>query len=67
LLAGAGNGMLARLRDVIDEALRERTPDDPAHWQAAPGDIALHREVATAVAAGDAERASAAMRRILAS
>ncbi|MCU1557874.1 MAG: FadR family transcriptional regulator [Microbacteriaceae bacterium] len=66
LLAAAGNGMLARLRDVVDEALRERTPGDPAHWQAAPGDIALHREVATAVAARDAERAAVAMRRILA-
>jgi DNA-binding FadR family transcriptional regulator len=67
LLAGAGNRMLVRLRDVVDEALRERTPGDSHRWQEAPDDVALHREVADAVAAQDAERAAATMRRILGS
>jgi DNA-binding FadR family transcriptional regulator len=65
LLEAAGNGMLARLRDVVDEALRERTPADPARWEIAPGDVELHREIALAVGAGDGEAAAAAMRRVL--
>jgi DNA-binding FadR family transcriptional regulator len=65
LLRAAGNGMLARLRDVVDEALRERTPADAARWEVAPADVALHHAVARAVAEGDGESAALALRRIL--
>ena len=65
LLGAAGNGMLARLRDVVDEALRERTPADPARWEVAPADVALHHAVARAVADGDGDSAALGLRRIL--
>jgi len=66
ILAAAGNPMLTRLRDVIDEALRESTPQLAARWRAAPEDVGLHRAVAVGVADRDGAAAAAAMRRILA-
>lgn len=65
LLAAAGNAMLARLGAVIDEALRERTPDRGVRWKVAAADVADHEALVAAVAAGDAGVAEAVMRRIV--
>ncbi|WP_413600148.1 FCD domain-containing protein [Curtobacterium sp. Curtsp57] len=60
LLALSGNAMFARLQRVVERALEERADVEPdAH------DVALHRTLADAVAAGDADRAAAAMREIV--
>lgn len=60
-----GNPMLLRLDGVIDEALGDRVPATSARWGAAPGDVALHREVVVAIRGGDGERAASIMRRIV--
>jgi len=65
LLAAAGNAMLARLGAVIDEALRERTPDGGMRWAVAIGDVAEHEALVAAVATGDADDAATIMRRIV--
>lgn len=65
LLTLAGNAMLSRLGAIVDEALEERTPSTSVRWAHAAADVALHREVAEAVAAGDERRAAERMRRIV--
>jgi len=65
LLAASGNAMLVRLGAVIDEALRERVPDDAVRWELAPADVAEHRVLAGAIRAGDGARAAECARRIV--
>nr|WP_240978373.1 FCD domain-containing protein [Planctomonas sp. JC2975] len=61
----AGNAMLARLAGVVDEALRERVPDDHLRWSVASSGVELHSAVADAIAAGDSDGAARLMRRIV--
>ncbi|KQO62116.1 FadR/GntR family transcriptional regulator [Curtobacterium sp. Leaf261] len=57
----SGNAMFIRLESVVDAALHEREslPVDPHA-------LAQHRGVATAIGAGDGDRAASLMRRIVA-
>ncbi|GAA1969717.1 FCD domain-containing protein [Amycolatopsis minnesotensis] len=65
VLAASANPMFAQLSGVVAEVLAGRTgyglmPEEPQ-----PEAVALHVEVATAIAAGDADRAERAMRDIV--
>ena len=65
VLRASGNPMFAQLSAVVAEVLTARTghglmPDEPH-----PEAVALHRDVAAAITAGDADRAEAAMRAIV--
>lgn len=61
LLAASSNRMLAALGDVIQTVLEGRTRLDLMPSDADPQALKWHRDVAFAVAAGDAEAAAAAM------
>lgn len=65
LLAASRNEMLARLSDVIHEALREVAPSDGSGWQDASQAVASHRLLARAVSRGAGERAASVMRGIV--
>jgi DNA-binding FadR family transcriptional regulator len=64
VLRMSGSGMLMRLQSVVDEALRLRTPDTSARWQAAPGDVQLHRALVTAIEERDPDASGELMARI---
>jgi len=49
---------------VVDEALRLRTPDTSARWQAAPGDVQLHRALVTSIEERDPDASGELMARI---
>jgi DNA-binding FadR family transcriptional regulator len=66
LLRASGNEMFAALTDVVAEVLSGRTHHDLMPSRPEPAAIRLHGDVAEAVSAGDATRAEAAMRAILA-
>lgn len=61
----SGNAMLQRLREVIEEGLRHRALVERGAQMPDGHDLALHREVAAAIRAGDEERAAARMREII--
>ena len=66
LLEASGNELFASLTDVVAEVLAGRTHHDLMPSRPEPAAIRLHGDVAEAVAGGDAARAEAAMRAILA-
>jgi DNA-binding FadR family transcriptional regulator len=66
LLRASGNELFAALTDVVAEVLAGRTHHDLMPSRPDPAAIRLHGDVAEAVSAGDAPRAEAAMRAILA-
>lgn len=65
VLVASGNAMFMRLRSVIDAALTERALHERAELPPEPHDVALHVEMAAAVAAGEPARAAALMRKII--
>ena len=65
LLRASGNAMLAGLGALIDTALEDRALVERHGLGAAPLDVRLHADVASAVAAGSAEHARSSMRRIV--
>ncbi|MGT2426058.1 FadR/GntR family transcriptional regulator [Amnibacterium kyonggiense] len=65
LLAAAGNAMLRGLGALVDAALEDRALVALHGRTASAEDVALHAEVADAVAAGDPARARTAMRSIV--
>lgn len=60
VLALSGNAMYARLQRVVDQALEDRAGVGPDQH-----DVALHRRLAAAVAAGDPEGSTRAMLEIV--
>jgi DNA-binding FadR family transcriptional regulator len=64
VLRMSGSDMLMRLQSVVDEALRLRTPDNSARWQAAPSDVQLHRALVTAIEGRDPDASGELMARI---
>ena len=64
VLQMSGSNMLTRLQSVIHEALRLRTPDSSARWQAAPNDVQLHRALGEAIERRDPERSGEIMAQI---
>jgi DNA-binding FadR family transcriptional regulator len=64
VLRMAGSDMLMRLQSVVDEALRLRTPDNSARWQAASGDVQLHRALVAAIGKRDPNASGELMARI---
>ena len=65
VLALSGNGMFVRLGGVIEEALRSRALHERADLPPDPHDLALHREVARAIIAGQEVRARDALAEIV--
>lgn len=65
VLALSGNAMFIRLGAVIAEGLRDRALRERAGLPPEAHDLALHLEVARAVAAGDPTAAESAMREII--
>ncbi|UVY85082.1 FCD domain-containing protein [Brachybacterium sp. NBEC-018] len=65
VLALSGNGMFVRLGGVIEEALRSRALHERADLPPDPHDLALHREVARAIIAGEETPARVAMAEIV--
>ncbi|GAB4095124.1 FCD domain-containing protein [Brachybacterium horti] len=65
VLALSGNGMFVRLGGVIEEALRSRALHERADLPPDPHDLALHREVARAIIAGEETAARVAMAEIV--
>lgn len=65
VLALSGNGMFVRLGGVIEEALRSRALHERADLPPDPHDLALHREVARAIVAGEEAPARVAMAEIV--
>ena len=65
LIAASGNRIYSRLRAVLEEGLREQTPDGPPRWDAAPGDVELHARLAAAIERRDARSASTLSARII--
>lgn len=65
VLALSGNGMFVRLGGVIEEALRSRALHERADLPPDPHDLALHREVARAIIAGQEARARDALAEIV--
>lgn len=65
VLALSGNGMFVRLGGVIEEALRSRALHERADLPPDPHDLALHREVARAIIAGEEAEARAALAEIV--
>jgi DNA-binding FadR family transcriptional regulator len=65
VLRASGNPMFAQLSAVVAEVLAGRTGHGLMPAEPHPHAVALHLEVAAAVAAGSAERAEAAMRAIV--
>jgi DNA-binding FadR family transcriptional regulator len=65
LLRASGNPMLAALGGVVQAVLEGRTRHALMPHEANPEAVRWHREVAFAVAAGDADAASRAMTRIV--
>lgn len=65
LLESSGNRMLAALGGVVEAVLRGRTAHDLMPHVANQSAVQWHRDVAFAVAGGDAEAAASAMRSIV--
>ncbi|KQR39209.1 FadR/GntR family transcriptional regulator [Microbacterium sp. Leaf159] len=65
LLESSGNGMLAALGGTVEAVLRGRTVHDLMPHVANQSAVQWHRDVAFAVASGDADAAAAAMRNIV--
>lgn len=65
VLAASGNPMFCQLSEVVAEVLTGRTSHGLMPPEPQPEAVALHVEVATAVAGGDADRAERAMRDIM--
>jgi DNA-binding FadR family transcriptional regulator len=65
VLAASGNEMFAHLGGTVAEVLRGRTEHQLMPHQPREYAVRLHRDVADAVCAGDAERAEQAMRAIV--
>ncbi|WP_311244961.1 FCD domain-containing protein [Microbacterium sp. WCS2018Hpa-23] len=65
LLESSGNGMLAALGGTVEAVLRGRTVHDLMPHVANESAVQWHRDVAFAVASGDADSAAAAMRNIV--
>lgn len=65
ILALSGNAMLLRLREVIEEGLRHRALVERGELAPDRHDLALHREVAEAIGAGEEQRTAARMREII--
>jgi len=65
LLESSGNGMLAALGGTVEAVLRGRTVHDLMPHVANQNAVQWHRDVAFAVASGDADAAAAAMRNIV--
>lgn len=65
VLSLSGNAMFIRLGAVIEEGLRDRALRERAGLPPEAHDLALHLEVARAVAAGEPAAAEAAMREII--
>jgi DNA-binding FadR family transcriptional regulator len=65
ILALSGNAMLLRLREVIEEGLRHRALVERGELTPDRHDLALHREVAEAIGAGEEQRAASRMREII--
>lgn len=65
LLESSGNGMLAALGGTVEAVLRGRTAHDLMPHVANQSAVQWHRDVAFAVASGDAAAAAAAMRNIV--
>lgn len=65
LLDASGNGMLAALGGTVEAVLRGRTVHALMPHVANQSAVQWHRDVAFAVASGDAEAAAAAMRNIV--
>jgi DNA-binding FadR family transcriptional regulator len=61
----SGNAMLLRLRQVIEEGLRHRALVERGELTPDRHDLALHREVAEAIGAGEEQRAASRMREII--
>ncbi|PBC71330.1 GntR family transcriptional regulator [Streptomyces sp. TLI_235] len=66
VLRASGNEMFAHLKDTVGAVLTGRTEHHLMPHQPRPYAVQLHREVAEAICAGDAERAERAMRTIVA-
>lgn len=65
ILAASGNRMFAKLRTVVEENLRDRTLRELADQEPDATDVALHVQVAEAVARGDAAVARELMAQII--
>lgn len=65
LLEASGNGMLAALGGTVEAVLRGRTAHSLMPHVANQNAVQWHRDVAFAVASGDADAAAAAMRNIV--
>ncbi|WP_341956660.1 FCD domain-containing protein [Microbacterium sp. LWH13-1.2] len=65
LLESSGNGMLSALGGTVEAVLRGRTMHDLMPHVANESAVQWHRDVAFAVASGDADAAAAAMRNIV--
>ncbi|MEV4614687.1 FCD domain-containing protein [Kitasatospora sp. NPDC049258] len=65
VLRASGNEMFAHLGDTVGAVLTGRTEHDLMPHQPADYAVRLHREVADAICAGDAESAERAMRTIV--
>lgn len=65
LLEASGNGMLSALGGTVEAVLRGRTAHSLMPHVANRNAVQWHRDVAFAVASGDADAASAAMRNIV--
>jgi DNA-binding FadR family transcriptional regulator len=65
LLDASGNGMLAALGGTVEAVLRGRTVHALMPQVANQSAVQWHRDVAFAIASGDAEAAAAAMRNIV--
>ena len=65
LLSASGNPMFAQLSEVVAEVLTGRTGHGLMPEEPQPEAVALHVEVAAAIAVGDADRAERAMRDIV--
>jgi DNA-binding FadR family transcriptional regulator len=65
VLSASGNPMFAQLSEVVAEVLTARTGHGLMPPEPQPEAIASHIEVATAIAAGEADRAESAMRDIV--
>ncbi|MEV6211923.1 FCD domain-containing protein [Kitasatospora sp. NPDC051914] len=66
VLRASGNEMFAHLKDTVGAVLTGRTEHRLMPHQPRPYAVQLHREVAEAICAGDAELAERAMRTIVA-
>jgi len=65
LLEASGNGMLAALGGTVEAVLRGRTAHSLMPHVADQNAVQWHRDVAFAVASGDADAAAVAMRNIV--